>query len=421
MTGAEDYSQIYELLRNAAEKQQKNSSRSLYGKVIYETNGIPEKTDEEADMAVENEEKSAEAPRTGGDDSNGGVNHSDTFNQEEGVLESDIVKTDGKYIYKLNSGGTYDYTIDDDVDETTMVKGHKRTLPSVSIVEVKDGNFGAVSKIDFSEAADKIKSELTEGSKDSDLSAREMYLYNDMIIVIGTAGKWDNNYYYYDRKTFVAAFSAGGDHKLIGTYLQDGNFKDVRIAPDGYLYLISDYQTQSYSRINGAENIRFYIPEAGMAEAYDFLAPADILMPGGDLQPDSETSYSVISSLDLNTSGSMTSVSSKALAGYSGQIYCSAENLYTAAYDYSDDMPENVEYGYKIKKTSESTITRIAVSGGQITPEASGIIAGVVNDQFSMSEYNGYFRIATTCNEYELTYKKGHYYPTSTATMTTRS
>ena len=409
MTGAEDYSQIYELLRNAAEKQQKNSSRNLYGKVIFETNGIPEKTDEEVDMAEENDAKSAEAPRTsGGDDSEGGQAHSDTFNQEEGVLESDIVKTDGKYIYKLNQGGTYYYDITDEVDETTMLKGNKRIMPSVSIVEVNDGKFGAVSEIDLTEAVDKIMTEFTDDAQRADISARQMYLYNDMVIVIGTAAKWDKDYYYYDRKTFAAAYSADGDHKLIGTYLQDGNFNDVRIAPDGYLYLISEYYTQNYSRINGAENIRFYIPEAGMAEAYDFLAPADILMPGGELQPETETTYSVISSLDLNTSGSMTTVSTKALAGYSGQIYCSAENLYTAVYNYNDDLPENVEYGYKIRKTSESTITRIAVSGGQITPEASGNIAGMVNDQFSMSEYNGYFRVATTCNEYEMTYKKGY-------------
>ena len=47
-----------------------------------------------------------------------------------------------------------------------------------------------------------------------------------------------------------------------------------------------------------------------------------------------------------------------------------------------------------------SDITRISVSGGSITPVASGTVEGYVKDQFSMSEYDGYFRIATTINKW---------------------
>ena len=407
MCGAEDYSQIYELMRAAAEKQEnsklKNSGRGIYfGGAVPETNGLSGvKTVQEADYSAN------------GDDSEGGMkgntDHSDTFDQEEGVLESDIVKTDGRYIYKLNAGGTYDYSSIDGVDEITMVKGHKRVMPSVGIVEVKDGEFGEKSVIDLSGAVNRIEKELVGGTKDADVYADQMYLYNDMIVVIGNISKWDDDYTNYSRKTFAAVYSAKS-HDLIDTYVQDGYFNDVRITPDGYLYLISDYSTQDYSKITDKNDYIRFIPSAGLVDDFGFVEPADILMPEGTLQPGYSLSYTIISSLDLNTSGSVRVAENKALAGYSGEIYCSADNLYTAAYDYGKDLPEDVAYGFTTNKTTDTVLTRIAIGGGQITPAASGKIAGVVNDQFSMSEYNGYFRVATTCNEYTLTYTKGEYY-----------
>ena len=69
-----------------------------------------------------------------------------------------------------------------------------------------------------------------------------------------------------------------------------------------------------------------------------------------------------------------------------GSIYCSSDNLYTA-------------YGW-----DDTDITRFSIGAGEITPVASCTIEGVVKDQFSMSEYNGYFRVAATKDTYKKTY-----------------
>ena len=393
MSGAEDYSQIYELMRESYNEYQhsgrRNSGVYFADGALYGTNGNVAETDEESLKGI--------------DDTEGGKasGHSDTFNQEEGVLEADIVKTDGNYIYTLKR-----------YDLNTSNPGR------ISIVPVNGGKFGKITTID---PYNSLKDIVPRGHNHS-IELHEMYLYNDMLIVIGSLRTYTdvNAEEYYTRiygnydvnsknRTFITAYSTDESHSLIGTYFQDGRFNNVRIAPDGYLYLISDYASQSYSKINSEKNIECYIPSAGMAESYDFLAPSDILMPDSALTPSDSTCCSVIGSLDLNTPGNIAPVEKKALAGYSGEIYCSAENLYTAVYDFYDDLPEDVEYGFTVTKTSETEITRISIGGGKITPAASGKIAGEVNDQFSMSEYNGYFRVAATCDEYTMTYTKGVY------------
>ena len=70
------------------------------------------------------------------------------------------------------------------------------------------------------------------------------------------------------------------------------------------------------------------------------------------------------------------------MVSFSGEIYSSADNIYTTV-------------GW-----TDTDITRISVSGGNIIPAASGTVEGYVKDQFSMSEYNGCFRIATTVNKW---------------------
>jgi len=56
-------------------------------------------------------------------------------------------------------------------------------------------------------------------------------------------------------------------------------------------------------------------------------------------------------------------------------------------------------YEYKVRTDKERTKTiihRVSIGGGEIEHEASGEVPGTIHDQFSMDEYDGYFRIATT-------------------------
>ncbi len=313
----------------------------------------------EAEESIENNEEESDDEE-----------YSDTYNQEENVLEADIVKTNGKNIYYVCN----DYD--------------KKSVSSVNYASVDKGTFTGSGKIELNDVVSGCFGEEYE----TDVYVQDMYLYNDMLAVLGTVNGYNESGtdedYWYDWKDscFVAFYTTDGTPQLIDVYYQDGSYHDVRISPDGYMYLITDYSTVDFSYIEEPSQIERYIPSCGVSESVECLPAEDILLPEENPENMYNTGYSVIGSLDLTQSGTFAQVDSKALAGYTGDIYCSGSNLYTT-------------FGW-----DDTEITRIAIGGGIISPEASGTVEGRVNDQFSMSEYNGYFRIAVTNDEYEEVY-----------------
>lgn len=376
--GAESYDEIYSYLKKSSKKYKKLTSTR------YSSKGNVDISDDVADgdAIAETNEESNTASLSAQGGKGGADEHSDTFNQEEGVLESDIVKTDGRFIYraanKYDEDGNY--------------------IPSISIVEAENGKLLNKSSIDIVIAP---QLERPDYSNDSDdvyyykpygisTVVSGMYIYNDMLVVVSASNEWsefndvsDTGEYNYSFKnnsrTVVQLYTTGLEPQLIGSYSQDGYYSDVRISPDGYLYLVTSYSSYSFDNIGGAENTDNYIPSWNLNEGEETLVAADcITLPDIDISPSSTLSYTVVGSIDLNDNTECVPTDIKAFAGYSGTVYCSAENMYTTC------GWENTE------------ITRIAIDSGTITPAASGEVVGYVNDQFSMSEYDGYFRIAVT-------------------------
>lgn len=300
--------------------------------------------------------------------------HSETYNQEKDVLEADIVKTDGKNIYYVNNDYDDDYNNIAEINYASVDNGMFTGSGTINVSESVNGYFG--------------------GDYQTDTYIQDMYLYNDMLVVLGTvngyseSGSFEEENYWYDYKNscFVTFYTTGETPQLIDTYYQDGSYNDVRITPDGYMYLITNYNSYDYTYIENSEQIERYIPSCGLSAEVECLPAGDILLPDNAFEESYNLSYTVVGSLDLTQSGTFSAVDSKALAGYTGEIYCSGSNLYTT-------------YGW-----DDTEITRISIGSGMINPEACGTVEGRVNDQFSMSEYDGYFRIAVTNDEYEEVY-----------------
>lgn len=62
---------------------------------------------------------------------------------------------------------------------------------------------------------------------------------------------------------------------------------------------------------------------------------------------------------------------------------------------------EMEELQFKIAREMQKTIVhRISISDGEINYEANGAVPGYILNQFSMDEHDGYFRIATTINNF---------------------
>jgi hypothetical protein len=410
MNGAESYEDVYSLMKRSSEKYQRQLKKRQNS---YITGGFKNEGGIVYDAEVNEESAAYAAPADEGyvspdlemedgftGESAGKASapeHSDTYDQEEGVREADIVKTDGKNIYYIwNDRDDYYY---DEVEEA-YVNSFNHNTPKMDIATVKDGEFTGSKTIDLTPDLSGFD---IEGR--TNITVTDMYVYNDMIEVIGSIGSASYYYgqyatggYYIDENgefhdpvssTFVSVYSTGDEPELIGTYFQDGYYNDVRIAPDGCMYLISNYNTVDFNSVQDAENIDRYIPCCGVDSEIQCVPPEDILMPIDTPPAKTLLSYTVISGIDLSEAGTFNVVDKKALAGFSGTIYSSAENIYAVVYANTNGS-----------SSGDSDITRIAVSGGTIEPMASGRVEGYVKDQFSMSEYGGYFRIATTISKF---------------------
>lgn len=303
--------------------------------------------------------------------------YSDTYNQEENVLEADIVKTDGERIYYVFNDFNYEKASKYSVNYAAM-----------RVASVDDGEISDAYTLD-------IEYDCGLGDEwEKNISVSDMYIYNDMLAVVGTVDAYhdtytefgwdyDGEYQFFDDETttFVSFYTKENEPQHLGTYTQDGSYDDVRIAPDGYMYLVTKYRTGYLNEVEGSDDLESYVPKCGVDNS-EYIPCESILLPENELDNYEYMSYTVIGSIDLTVSGEFAHCDTKALAGYTGNLYSSADNLYTAT-------------GWE-----ETNITRIAIGGGQIVPQASGTVEGFVKDQFSFSEYNGYLRVATTVDKW---------------------
>lgn len=403
MSGASDYSEVYKLFKDSTKDPvvftEETVDAALGGEEFYdEAESVDNSIKGETPTEVQDDAELTDAPVFSENEDDD--DYSETYNQEEGVLEADIVKTDGKCIYYIYNNYNYG-----NYNEDGIYENYSREIPLMNVTAVDNGTFTSSEKIDLRVDAD---SYFGGGFDASYCYVQDMYVYNDMLLVVGSisAEKWvyfdenskrtddvdmDGDYFpdcLSKEAVFVSVYTTGESPQLLDTYYQEGSYEDVRISPDGYMYLISDYFTQSTNVVENENELENYVPTCGINDKVSYIPAEDILLPAESESKSDRLSYTVIGSLDLNTSGEITAVDSKALAGYTGQIYCSQDNLYTNTYS---PYERNDEESLKTEKTN---ITRIAINAGTITPAASGTIDGTVKDQFSMSEYNGYFRVA---------------------------
>lgn len=366
---AKDYSEVFNVYKeNAVEHD-----------YYYTDNDDVETAVEESNDGVKNETVVSPSSKPAvGINNSSEPQHSETYNQEEGVLEADIVKTDGKHIYYLYR----DYDGD-------------RLTSAINIAKADDGKFLSHSKLTLDDVSVKeaFGDDLNIDENTVSMYVKDIYLYNDMLITIGNIGVYTNGMVnveidgnevkpiYNDRykqATFVSAYTTGSDPKHIATYYQEGFSSDVRISPDGYMYLVSTYNTGNVYYCDDENDLAQFVPMWGMANETEYAKPNQIILPEEELEEKCSYSSTVVGSIDLNKKGSVKPVEMKVVMGCAGNVYCSADNLYTAS-------------GW-----NDTELTRFSISKGKITPAAAGKVEGRVRDQFSMSENDKYFRIATT-------------------------
>lgn len=300
-------------------------------------------------------------------DLSGDILHSETNVQVKGVDEGDIIKNDGKYIYIL--------TGDDDVY-------YHNTVRIIRAADLKE-----VGKIVINE------------EKNTYFTGEEIYVNGDRLTLVGTkqivkdgsaddvisygnAGTAENTTFFYDwynsydsdSQTIVYNYDISDreNPKLVGQKEQSGYYNTSRMT-DGIIYVVSSYGVNVAKFSSGKDVVENCIPVVNGTRI-----PSDNIVTDKN---EKCTEYTVITSND--TFDEKLEGNSFAYLGACNTVYCSGENLYFAQTKYENSADIAV-------------INSVELSKDGIKLKATGEVKGVLNNQFSLDEYNGYLRVAIT-------------------------
>ena len=275
--------------------------------------------------------------------------HSGTYTQVEGIDEADIIKTDGRYIYFVSS---FDNRI--------------------NIVGVKDGKTKKISSV----SGDRC------GTFISDL-----YITGDRLIVLG---ELDNSGFSllapFDRAaTVVTVFDITDRNapEQIRQYEQSGTCLTSRMNGN-MLYLVTNDYMYTYKKGHCCPCI------AEDGGKWSPLAIEDIRYFPEAASP----AFTVVGAIDVSkTADDADSVSTKAVLGGSGEIFCSSKALYITTTFYPGDVVS--AYAYQ-DMSCKTRVLKLSLDQDAPSYAGTAIVNGSINDQFSMDDSRGIFKIATT-------------------------
>lgn len=275
---------------------------------------------------------------------------SETNTQVEGVDESDIVKTDGKYIYILKTATNK--VIVAKPNEGKIIKSATLTLTEQHL----NGHY---------------------------INYDEMYVNSNILIAVGTT------YSANGIPRAVADFYSLENPeapKHINTLSQTGSVISSRVS-NGVLYMFS---TQNYSAFTvDKENPKTYLPFISTKDKEEAIKSQNIYL--FNTEKDSSQTYLVSCSMKIKTAEFITA---KSVMGGGEEIFTSEKSVYVVREFLNPNYKDN-SCTYKTK------IVRFEIGkGGTLAPVAVGEVKGTVLNQFSMAESDdGYFRIVTTAQK----------------------
>ena len=306
-----------------------------------------------------------------------GESHSQTYTQVKGVDEGDVVKTDGKYIY---------YITGEEIVIALASQGKTKRTAAISINDAGRYDW-------FEEIYLKGSKLIIIKSRNEYVSKRGRKLYSDSKTARAKVNKNGEIPRYYDPgskwqpKQFTSAviydISDRRKPKKTGEYSQSGYYVSSRMIDD-HLYLVTDDYVSEYQK--------FFVPLTIKKGKLRRLAAGNI----SSFPNTKSVNYAVVGSVDVQSGKKVSSITN-AVLGASTDIFCSQKNLYLAnsVYGYYYDTynwGEDDDRGYG----GSTKLIKAGLNNGMIVFNASGKVKGRINDQFSMDEYDGYFRVTTT-------------------------
>jgi len=335
--------------------------------------------------------KSSTSADTGG----GGKDFSETNSQVKGVDESDIVKTDGEYIYYYNQTNAAIYIIETASQEVLK----KINLPK--------SFWGSVMYVDNNRLV-----VIASGYSDTDYSSRWYYINRNS-------------------KTYTIVFDTvdKSNPKLIKLHSSDGNVTDSRKIGDNLYVLSNNYFNFPYWNFKNAEDIDIdiesIIPKSLDISKTESEDEQNLVLKWKNLPyniksgsiadcnsieysfPDEETLketnfnpwYNIISV--INIADTQEQVTTKVIAGSNSTVYMSLDNLYLTEGIYQPNnfsCPPNAICAIPFfwGGTQNTLIHKLSVDGANVSYKETGLVPWAPLNQYSMDEHNWNFRIITS-------------------------
>jgi uncharacterized secreted protein with C-terminal beta-propeller domain len=272
-----------------------------------------------------------------------GRDYSTTNVQVRGVDEPDIIKTDGTYIY------------------------------------VVTGNVLKILHAYPADSASVISTRMFRGTPQS------LYVNGDRLILISweesPVQSWDcpggscSDYATNEPKTHVFVYSVvdPAHPGLVRELDIDGYYKDSRMVGTD-LYFITT------KGVGSADDIEF--PEIRDSKSGTSVLPVNYFD-----KKDQAFSWTTVGAVDI---GSEKPVNARTfLVGSAGTVYVSPTNLFIA-------IPEPQDY----RSPDSTSIYSFAIADNQITYAAEGSVDGTLLNQYSLDQYGGDLRVATTVQDW---------------------
>ena len=266
-----------------------------------------------------------------------------TNNQVKDVDEADIVKTDGEYIYYVANG----------------------------IVNIVDAE-----KLE-------LMSEIREDAeKNETFRPRNVFINGKKLVVIGNYSKSNTETdssirTIYSVKAKVYDLEDIKEPKVLREVSLEGNYQEARMIGDN-VYFVSRKGISYYEDDIKNEDVLPMISDSISEVKEKRIDCTDIAY----FPESSSYSLMIIGGFNINNNES---VNIETILGASDTIYCSEKNMYLTQTIYSDGYISNRLNIYKFE-----------LNNSKVTLNAKGEVRGYLNNQFSMDEYEGNLRIATT-------------------------
>ncbi len=303
----------------------------------------------------------------------GSADYSKTNVQVEGVDEADIVKTDGKYLYQVNSD-------------------------RIVVAEIYPSSNMKIKKI--------------LGLNGENIYPMELYLDDRYLVLIGSSNNSipvfkpaensimpsDHGFLYMNNTVKMLVYDiADKDNIKKSREIEiEGDYLSSRKI-GSRLYLVSN-KGFNYYRILEEDGVNDTPSYKDTAIKQGFI---NIDYEKIEYFPESvEPNYMIVAGVDFDRPSEGINVST--YLGSGQNIYASSQNLYTAVTKYNIASYPVIQDSAVPKKPNvninekETIIYRFALNGGKLDYTGKGKVPGSILNQFSMDEHGEYFRIATT-------------------------